>query len=265
MELKQLTRKDGFWWLISAFLGSIAWITPNTLNFGLSIGSVVIISILSLFLLGAVIGYLRPVKPWRWALASVLFLPFFEIVRSVFVPPELARESISIISIILFELVKIPVYALIALPTAFGAYIGSYIKGKGGNKEITPKNSTIILPWILGIFLGILVSVIPILFISDYNLPNLAPYWIGGLFIVSILMGIIFPFPEWRWAIAVGIGLQFVVIFKIIIDSVFSSNINHNLFPFEIIISLFIAAFSSLPGVYLGALIKTLIRKIKTT
>jgi apolipoprotein N-acyltransferase len=63
MELKQLTRKDGFWWLISAFLGSIAWITPNTLNLGLSEGSVVILSILSLVLLGAVIGYLRPVKP----------------------------------------------------------------------------------------------------------------------------------------------------------------------------------------------------------
>jgi hypothetical protein len=193
-----------------------------------------------------------------------LFLPFFEIVRIVFVPPELARESFSIISIILYKVVKIPIYALIALQTAFGAYIGSFIKRKGGNKEITPKNSKIILPWLLGLFLGILVSAIPMLFISDYNLPNLAPYWIGGLFIVSILMGIIFPFPEWRWAIAVGIGLPIIVIFKIIVDSLFDSNISHNLFPFEIIISLFIAAFSSLPGVYLGVLIKTLTKKIKT-
>lgn len=73
MDLKQLTYKDGFWWCVSAVLGSIVWIIPNALRFGLTEESALLLATISLLLLGAVIGFLRPTRPWRWGIASVLF------------------------------------------------------------------------------------------------------------------------------------------------------------------------------------------------
>jgi len=107
-----------------------------------------------------------------------------------------------------------------------------------------------------------LVSGLPILLLPIYEIFYALPYWVGGLFITSIIMGIIFHTQTWRLAIAVGLGLPAAVIIKIIVDLTFGIR-SHNLFPFEIIIALFVAAAASFPGVYLGVFVRKGIMKFK--
>ncbi len=257
-----MTHKDGFWWCTSAILGSLAYIVPLFLKIGSSEDISFDFAVVSLLLLGVVIGFLRPTRPWRWGLASVLLLPFTEIVSRAIKSYEMTDQSVSIISIISYVLVMIPIYALIALPAVVGAYIGSYFKKRTLKPETKVKSKNISLPWIFGLILGLLISGLPILLIPIYEFPNLYPYWIGGLFTANVIMGITFQTRVWRWAVAVGLGLPIAVILKIIIDSIFGI-MDHNLFPFEIIIALFIAAVSSYSGVFIGKLARKIIDKFR--
>jgi hypothetical protein len=260
MELKQLTYKDGFWWCISALLGSIVWIIPIAVNFGLAEEGTLLLATISLLLLGAVIGFLRPTRPWRWGIASVLLLPFAEIVRFAVNSSEMTGQGVSIIAVVLTELVKIPVYGLIAIPAILGAYSGSYLKQKTVKSKIQVINKNTSLPWMSGLLLGFLASGIPSYLAAVYEFKYLLPYWVVGLFIAGVTMGVTYPIRVWRWGIAVGLGLPIVVIVKIIMDISHDAS-SHNLFPFEILIALFIAAVSSFPGVYLGALVRQIIHR----
>lgn len=260
MELKKLVNKDGFWWCISAILGSMFWIIPNVYKLGSTEGRSLLIATISLILLGAVIGYLRPVRPWRWGVASVLLLPFLEIIRVLMSSAEMANPNGTLSSQFLYVFIQIPLYGMIAIPAILGAYIGSYVSRKISKSDMKSKSSNISRPWLFGLFMGIIVSVIPIFFVPVYEIKSLLPYWIGGLLISGLMIGIKYPTSVWKWGIAVGLGLPIVVILKMIFDISTGSN-SHNLFPFELLSALIIAAISSFPGVYLGKLFRQIIEK----
>ena len=194
---------------------------------------------------------------------SILGIPLFAILHNLFYGLS-KMLNVSTVLQSSFEILHVISFFIAIIICPVGLLVGALGLGLVGKRKESKDNirfkKNIFLPWILGVVFGLFVSTIPIVFTPIYELILLAPYWMVGLFTASIIMGIIFQTPEWRWAIAVGIGLPITIIFKIISDSIFSI-MDHNLFPIEIIISLFIAVISSFPGVYLGVLIKKIIRK----
>ena len=219
--MKQLTDKHGFyWWGISAVLGCVLWLIPTTLRFGLSEGGTLLLASISLFLLGAVIGFLRPTRPWRWGIASVLLLPFAEIVRFAVSSSEMTGQSVPILAVVLTELVKIPIYGLIAIPALVGAYIGSYSKRRALKSETKLMNKETVLLWMaicfaitLGLLAVILSRIEPIVQAD----PHFTPFNRGlldsnilvlsvGLFITGFIMTLFQPTRYWLWATCGGIA-----------------------------------------------------------
>ncbi|MGB2959967.1 MAG: hypothetical protein WBD30_13850, partial [Bacteroidota bacterium] len=197
----------------------------------------------------------------KWG--KVQLMPFAEIVRLASSSSEMTGQSVSIVAIVLTELVTVPIYALIAIPAMLGAYVGSYSKRRVLKSKKKLINKETLLPWSLGLVLGLLVSGIPTLLVADYGFNNLLPYWSIGLFIASLKMGVTFPVRVWRWGMAVGLGLPIAVILRVIVD-VSRDSSSHNLFPFEILIALCIAAVCSFLGAYLGTMVGQIIDKLKT-
>jgi hypothetical protein len=254
MDLSKLKHNDYLWWGVACLTGAILWSCPFLLHAdGKDRGTSFLIATLALLLSGIVFGYFKPQRPWRWALASVLPLPIIELITFAAVPKE-AMGSFSLVQILPYLLVKVPIYALQGLPVLIGAYLAGYAKKRATRDEssIVPKGSNRI--GCLGFSLGLLASGIPLL-VSKQEMP-LIP-WVIGLFLCSVGLAVLKPERVWRWAIAVGFGLPAAVIIRIIIDLTQDSS-EHNLFPIEIFISLVIAAPCTFAGAYVGLLSKSL-------
>lgn len=261
MDLTHLKNKDGFWWGVAAVLGAGSWIVPLHFRFGLTEGNALLLATACILVTGAVIGFLKPNRPWRWGIASVLLLPVAEIVMLTAGPIEKTEPTFSPLALLPYLLLKIPIYALIALPALLGAYVGAFAK-QGTPKFVHLRASAKSwLWWGLAFLLGLLGGGIPILLTTDYEFKSgLLLTWMAVLFLFATIIGIAQPHRAWRWGIAVALGLPVAVILKIIIDSMQDPKL-HNLFPFEIIIALFVAVPSSFAGTYFGALSRKLFNR----
>ena len=101
--VSKLRQKDFLWWSLAAVLGLGAvllsdFITPRaTSRTGwFTLGDA------GLLIVGALLGFCRPKRAWRWGLGSVLFFPIIELVTT--------RGELS------YVFVKLPIYAIQALP-----------------------------------------------------------------------------------------------------------------------------------------------------
>ena len=82
------------------------------------------------------------------------------------------------------------------------------------------------------------------------------------LILSSFIISYLLPQKVWRWALAIGLGLVAAVIARIFIDLI-QGSASHNLFPFEIILSIIISLPLTFAGSYLGLLANSLVIKFK--
>ncbi len=102
----RFVESDGFWWLTSLVLGMAAGLTGHAL----AIAGI-------LFLAAGVAGYLRPEKPWRWALACVL---------AAFLVRTLSDSRLG--DQLVLMLIFLPASFTLWAPPLLGAYLGSRIR-----------------------------------------------------------------------------------------------------------------------------------------
>jgi hypothetical protein len=264
MDLSKLKYNDYLWLSIACIAGTLMWSLPSILHpEGKDGGIFFIIVTLAILLTGTVFGYLKPQRPWRWALASVLFLPIIELI-TIAAAPEEGSSSLSLVLSLPYVLIKVPIYALQGLPMLIGAYLGAYIKkrqAKEKSDSVATRQNRI---WWLGFILGFL-SGVP--YIATPLQTSTFPVFIlpiASIILFLSAMGISFYLPQkaWRCAIAVAIGLPAAVICKIIIDSAQDSS-SHNMFPFEIFFSLVISIPSTFIGAFVGLKSKSIYTKLR--
>lgn len=80
----------------------------------------------------------------------------------------------------------------------------------------------------------------------------------AGAFLGSLSLTLILNEKPWKIALLITAGIIIGIMCRIIFDGINDSSTSHNLFPFEIIIALFITVPSAFIGSYLSLLIKYL-------
>ena len=117
------------------------------------------------------------------------------------------------------------------------------------------KNKIVILIILVGIMAGGLsywfnpYNELSLLGISIYKLMG------AGAFLGSLSLTLILNEKPWKIALLITTGIIIGIMCRIIFDGINDSS-THNLFPFEIIIALFVSVPSAFIGSYLSVLIK---------
>ena len=117
------------------------------------------------------------------------------------------------------------------------------------------KNKIVILIIFVGIMAGGLsywfnpYNELSLLGISIYKLMG------AGAFLSSLSLTLILNEKPWKIALLITTGIIIGIMCRIIFDGINDSS-THNLFPFEIIIALFVSVPSAFIGSYLSVLIK---------
>lgn len=241
-----ITRNDYVWWILAALLGLLAHLLPGLSDLGSTTGLTHIIANPFLLISAAIIGYLNPMRVWRWGIASVVLVPVWELIQIA--PNSGVAESIP------YLIVKIPIYAIMSVPAFAGAYLGALLKrgdilhrlrqGAAGDARVVA----------MSFCLGAFVSWIP-LFMTQEDMPF--KLWMLGLFLVAFLIGAWRSKNAWRWAVAVGLGLPTVVYIRVLTDATST----HNLWPFEVWFAIIFPAPSAFGGVYAGVFVARILEK----
>ncbi len=229
-----------FWWIVGAFLGAIGWGLPAFIALGASDLTQLLLSVAGIFGAGAILGYQRPERVWRWGIASVLLLPVAEGIRA---------ESI------LYFLVQIPASIIPAGAAFAGAFLGMVAK-KGLSATSARAGKEDRRRWWAGFATGLLCSIPYVLPPELERLNTIAA--IALLFALALVLSLSFPERVWRWALAAGLSLPGMVILRALLDSL-SAPGTHSLLGIEIVLAFAFA----LPAAFAGAYTAPLIRKIR--
>ncbi len=262
MTLSKPNQMDFLWWGLAAVLGLASILAPGLLKPEWS-GTKLVIAHVGLLISGAVVGYLKPERPWRWGLGSVLLFPVVEFVGIA--TSQLSPDSTSLAESLPYLIVKIPVYALQALPALVGAYVSSFAIRGVPTWDQASSNARL---WGIAFLFGLVAGACS-LFLARFLSNKADPFdlwlsymvWGGSLFVSAMLISLLESYRAWRWAIVVSLGLPIAVLFQIILD-IFQARAGHNLWPLEIFVSLLIAVPASFSGAYFGVLTKWILEKV---
>lgn len=262
MTLSKHKQMDFLWWGLAAVLGLASMLLPGLLKPEWS-GTKLVIAHVGLLISGAVVGYLKPERPWRWSLGSVLLFPVVEFVGIA--TGQLPQDSTSLAESLPYLVVKIPVYALQALPALVGTYLAAFARLGMPTWDWTSRNVRL---WGCAFLLGFAAGGVSLLLtqllsnkIDPFDLWISYILWGASLFFSAVWLSLSEPYRAWRWAIAVSLGLPIAVLLQIILD-IFHANAHHNLWPLEIFVSLLIAVPTSFAGAYFGVLTKWILNKV---
>jgi hypothetical protein len=118
----------------------------------------------------------------------------------------------------------------------------------------------------IGLLVGVIASALPLLF-TPRGEPRLFLLWALALLVASCGLGVIDPRRPRAWGLSVGLGLPFVVVVRIVIDTirlaggaVWPETEEHTLFPLEILFGSVIGLSASFIGAYLGSFARRLAR-----
>ena len=240
----KLRPKDFLLWSVAAVLGLGAvslpeFITPRaTSRTGwFTLGAI------GLLMVGALLGFCQPKRAWRWGLGSVLLFPVFELVTT---RGELA-----------YVFVKLPIYALQALPALLGAYLGA-LAGMGvPTAERLSEGAKSARVWVLGFLLGALTGWTPRLVVEDGPFDRKISYliWWAGLFLSTLVVGYLRPDRPVRATFTVVLGFTIGIIAECVGYS------PCNLLPFVILFAVLVAALPTFSGAYLGKFVNLKLAK----
>ncbi len=243
MQSAPIIRTELHWWALSALLGALGWYGMTLLSEELTDQTKLVSAVGGIFLAGSIMGYVKPVKVWRWALACILLHPVVEGIKA---------QSFS------YFLVQIPLAVIPGIPAVAGAYAGMFAAKAVHHTTDTIGMSREKKLWLGGYTVATLLS-IPYTLPPELSLPETL-IAAGFLFVVAAVLGFAVPVKAWRWGFASGLGLPSIVILRILYDALFGSR-SHKLLPIEIILSVLIAFPVSFLGTYLGAGIRRFVFK----
>ncbi len=127
VEPQRLT--DAWGWSLAAFLAVASLSLPGYLRVNADREAAVIITQAALFFSGVLMGCLRPVRIWRWPLASVLAFVAWDIVRAASSPDFAnAIEPGTVVGLVA---TNTPQNGLYALPVLIGALLGANLLREG--------------------------------------------------------------------------------------------------------------------------------------
>lgn len=117
-------RRDYFWWFLATLLGFWTLLSPDLLRPYVDPKLQNYFVMGGLFIAGVALGFFRPDRPWRWAVASILLLPPADVVGLLRNPQLTALEVAHVLRHLTLQA---PSYLLYALPVLAGAYLGSFL------------------------------------------------------------------------------------------------------------------------------------------
>ncbi len=119
---------DPLWWVVTALLSVGSAALPSFLGIEADkIGHLMLVEC-ALFFTGALVGCMRPDRPWRWAAASVIAFAVRDAAIMV-AGTGMARAKVP--EIILALAGTSGVYCLYALPVLLGAVLGASVMHAG--------------------------------------------------------------------------------------------------------------------------------------
>jgi hypothetical protein len=255
MRWENLKKVDTLWCLFTAALGEGCFLIGSEL----SSRHALIGGHVGLFIAGAVVGYLKPDRVWRWGISSVLVFPIADFIG---VKADHSLSS-SWLDSLVYVLVKVPVYLVQSLPAFAGAYLSGWLRG--GVRVSGLRVRSVWVPAV-GFLLGLVVGVIPLvvgLFLGVRN-PFVEPlsrvWWIAGFILLGGVMSFIHPHWRWRVGVVVGLGFPSAAMFMIVTE-VFLDLAKHNLWPFTLLFTLVFGIALSFLGACLGTLLNGILQK----
>ena len=198
-------------------------------------------------------------------MASILALHVIELVSIVLFPNESAG-SISVLRSLPYLFFKLPIYALQGFPVLIGAHLSPYFlkqdtKASGINGWLR-KYWSLLLGFFPGFVAGLIYNLtspkVPTKTFPVFLVTMMVLILLGSAFAISYFL----PKKVNQCALIMAFGLVTAVVFRIFIDMIGDAT-SHNLFPFEIIISLIISLPLTFAGAYMGLLINFLVLKFK--
>lgn len=114
---------DSLWWLAVGFISFSSLGLPNLLKLETGPGTETLLIVLALFLTGAVVGCLRPVRAWRWGLAAALGFAVSDLMGFVTAPQFIWSSG----AVAQHLAQNAPPSFVHAAPVLVGAYLGSYL------------------------------------------------------------------------------------------------------------------------------------------
>ncbi len=120
----QSFRRDYFWWFLATMLGFWTLLSPDMLRPWVDPKLHEYFTMGGLFIGGVALGFFRPDRPWRWAVASIFLLPPADVVSLLRNPQLTALDAAHVIRHLSLQA---PSYLLHALPVLVGAYLGSFL------------------------------------------------------------------------------------------------------------------------------------------
>ncbi len=117
-------RRDYVWWVLSATLGLWTLWSPDLLRplMDRQLQNYFVLG--GLFVGGVTLGFFKPDRPWRWAVASILLLPPADLAWLIRNPQLTALDAEHVIRHLSAQA---PSYLVHALPVLVGAYLGSFL------------------------------------------------------------------------------------------------------------------------------------------
>ncbi|MGE5487243.1 MAG: hypothetical protein ACM3ZB_05405 [bacterium] len=120
VEPQRLT--DVWGWALTALLTLVSLSLPGLLQLASEPGISLVVTASALFFSGVLMGCLRPVRIWRWPLASIIGFFIWGVYRAAASPTfTFSSEPASVVS----SLASDPQNWLYALPVLLGAFAGS--------------------------------------------------------------------------------------------------------------------------------------------
>ncbi len=117
-------RRDYAWWVLAALLGLWTLWSPDLLRPLMDPRSQTYFAFGGLFIGGVALGFFKPDRPWRWAVASILLLPPADVAWLLRNPHLTALD----VEHVLRHLAgQTPTYLVHALPVLVGAYLGAFL------------------------------------------------------------------------------------------------------------------------------------------
>jgi hypothetical protein len=120
---------DPLWWLVAALLGLLSLRFPQFIQSGEDRATQILLSEVALFFSGALVGALRPQRPWRWGIACFLAFVIWDLAPFAVI---LNSATFSFRVIGSFLLSHATQYIYQTLPVLAGAFLGaSMMRGAG--------------------------------------------------------------------------------------------------------------------------------------
>jgi hypothetical protein len=119
-------RRDYLWWFLAIMLGLWTLWSPDLLRSWVDPKLQSYFVLGGLFIGGVALGFFRPDRPWRWAVASILLLPPADVAWLIRNPQFTALDFAHVVRHLSLQT---PSYLMHALPVLVGAYLGSFLSG----------------------------------------------------------------------------------------------------------------------------------------